>query len=265
LFVLDEHTGNISAVSITSATKSVVLKVGDFHAPPAPPEAVQAQAPDRSVHTRDDGTSSALPPAQPAAPAQSPVAQILSWLLGLAALVAIVWALNRVIASRGEALVNVARKAGIELPDPMSSAVAEQSIAPGRYVSPKVAGVEAVPESVGEPVPPGGFYILSAAQRPTLQSARLIGMDGSVAGQVWSVGPGENAIGRDEASAIRIVDGSVSRKHAVLRLAPGEGAEIEDSGSANGVFVGGLKVDHRALLGGEIVQIGRVRLKFDYN
>jgi two-component system response regulator AtoC len=46
---------------------------------------------------------------------------------------------------------------------------------------------------------------------------------------------GEVTIGRDEASAVRIDDPSVSRQHAVLRV--GEILEIEDLGGANGTFV----------------------------
>ena len=46
---------------------------------------------------------------------------------------------------------------------------------------------------------------------------------------------GEMTIGRDEASAVRIDDPSVSRRHAVLRVA--QTLEIEDLGGANGTFV----------------------------
>jgi DNA-binding NtrC family response regulator len=48
-------------------------------------------------------------------------------------------------------------------------------------------------------------------------------------------GAGEVTIGRDEASAVRIDDQSVSRQHAVLRV--GASLEIEDLGGANGTFV----------------------------
>jgi DNA-binding NtrC family response regulator len=46
---------------------------------------------------------------------------------------------------------------------------------------------------------------------------------------------GEVTIGRDEASAVPIDDASVSRRHAVLRVA--ETLEIEDLGGSNGTFV----------------------------
>src|SRR5262245_31055629 len=46
---------------------------------------------------------------------------------------------------------------------------------------------------------------------------------------------GDVIIGRDEASAVRIDDPSVSRRHALLRV--GAALEIEDLGGANGTFV----------------------------
>jgi DNA-binding NtrC family response regulator len=46
---------------------------------------------------------------------------------------------------------------------------------------------------------------------------------------------GEVTIGRDEGNTVRIDDPSVSRRHAVLRVA--DRIEIEDLGGANGIFV----------------------------
>ncbi|HXU06453.1 MAG TPA: sigma 54-interacting transcriptional regulator [Polyangia bacterium] len=47
---------------------------------------------------------------------------------------------------------------------------------------------------------------------------------------------GEVTIGRDDGNTVRIDDPSVSRRHAVLRVADGK-VEIEDLGGANGIFV----------------------------
>jgi DNA-binding NtrC family response regulator len=47
--------------------------------------------------------------------------------------------------------------------------------------------------------------------------------------------PGEVTIGRDEGNTVRIDDPSVSRRHAVLRVAGG--IEVEDLGGANGIFI----------------------------
>jgi two-component system response regulator AtoC len=61
---------------------------------------------------------------------------------------------------------------------------------------------------------------------------------------------GDVTIGRDEASAVRIDDPSVSRQHAVLRV--GEILEIEDLGGANGTFV---RQTGRAGTGNETVRV----------
>jgi two-component system response regulator AtoC len=61
---------------------------------------------------------------------------------------------------------------------------------------------------------------------------------------------GDVTIGRDEASAVRIDDPSVSRQHAVLRV--GERLEIEDLGGPNGTFV--RQADH-AGAGNETLQV----------
>ncbi len=47
---------------------------------------------------------------------------------------------------------------------------------------------------------------------------------------------GEVTIGRDEGNTVRVDDPSVSRRHAVLRVADGK-IEIEDLGGANGIFI----------------------------
>ncbi|MFL5304487.1 MAG: sigma 54-interacting transcriptional regulator [Polyangia bacterium] len=61
---------------------------------------------------------------------------------------------------------------------------------------------------------------------------------------------GDVTIGRDEASAVRIDDPSVSRQHAVLRV--GEHLEIEDLGGANGTF---LRQAEHASAGNETLQL----------
>jgi two-component system, NtrC family, response regulator AtoC len=61
---------------------------------------------------------------------------------------------------------------------------------------------------------------------------------------------GEVTIGRDEASAVRIDDPSVSRRHAVLRL--GETLEIEDLGGTNGTL---LRQSARSLPGNDTLNV----------
>ncbi|MBK9384114.1 MAG: FHA domain-containing protein [Planctomycetes bacterium] len=69
-------------------------------------------------------------------------------------------------------------------------------------------------------------------------------------------------IGRAPGSDLLLKDGSVSSKHALLKL-EGLVLEVEDLGSTNGTFVDGAKVESaRVELGGSF-QVGKIRLRLD--
>lgn len=67
-------------------------------------------------------------------------------------------------------------------------------------------------------------------------------------------------LGRDPASDLVLNDVKCSRRHAVVEVGPG-GASIRDTGSANGIFVNGRKVERGALQVGDVVRLGDVVLK----
>ena len=48
----------------------------------------------------------------------------------------------------------------------------------------------------------------------------------------------------------------LSRTHVVVRRHGDDAAEVEDAGSTNGTFVGGLRVRRRELTAGTILRIG---------
>ncbi|MBI3965263.1 MAG: cyclic nucleotide-binding domain-containing protein [Chloroflexi bacterium] len=68
-------------------------------------------------------------------------------------------------------------------------------------------------------------------------------------------------VGRSSENSIRIVDSTVSRRHAIIER-EGETYWLEDLGAANGTFVNGQKVDRHALSDGDVVQFGEARLTF---
>jgi DNA-binding winged helix-turn-helix (wHTH) protein len=77
-----------------------------------------------------------------------------------------------------------------------------------------------------------------------------------------ALGPGDHLIGREAGVGARIIDPSVSRHHARLRIVGGR-ATLEDLGSKNGTFVG----DHPAasvtqLADGDEIVFGSVRVIF---
>jgi hypothetical protein len=67
-------------------------------------------------------------------------------------------------------------------------------------------------------------------------------------------------LGRDPGCDIVISDPKCSRRHAVIE-AVGQGLTIRDTGSANGVFVNGKKVERASLEPDDLVRVGEVILK----
>jgi hypothetical protein len=66
-------------------------------------------------------------------------------------------------------------------------------------------------------------------------------------------------LGRDPSCDLVINDVKCSRRHAVMEAGP-DGLVVRDSGSANGVYVNGRKVDRVALKEGDQVKLGDVTL-----
>jgi len=66
-------------------------------------------------------------------------------------------------------------------------------------------------------------------------------------------------LGRDPSCDLVLNDSKCSRRHAVLEAGP-QGIAIRDTGSANGVFVNGRKVERSPLAEGDVVRLGEVRL-----
>jgi hypothetical protein len=72
----------------------------------------------------------------------------------------------------------------------------------------------------------------------------------------------ELTIGRDPGADLTLDDAGVSRRHARLTLADGEGPVIEDLGSSNGTFVNGERVGgERRLADGDEIRIGETAIE----
>jgi len=67
-------------------------------------------------------------------------------------------------------------------------------------------------------------------------------------------------LGRDPACDIVLNDSKCSRRHAVVEDGP-EGLVVRDSGSANGVYLNGKRVDTARLQPGDTLRLGDARLK----
>jgi hypothetical protein len=67
-------------------------------------------------------------------------------------------------------------------------------------------------------------------------------------------------VGRDPGCDIVLNDAKCSRRHAVLEDGP-DGLVVRDSGSANGIYVNGKKVEKASLRPGDSVRLGEVQLR----
>lgn len=73
---------------------------------------------------------------------------------------------------------------------------------------------------------------------------------------------GSARLGRSRDSDIFIVDPSVSRHHALLEVRGGE-LVVRDSGSTNGTFVNGERVQLRTLHPGDVVAFGKTQMRVE--
>lgn len=78
----------------------------------------------------------------------------------------------------------------------------------------------------------------------------------------YSLKPGINVVGRAFDADVSLDESGVSRRHARI-VVEGDGAFIEDLGSKNGTFVGGLRVcDRVPLCDGDAVGLGGLALTY---
>ena len=85
----------------------------------------------------------------------------------------------------------------------------------------------------------------------------LVWEDGRVA-----LDEGDHVLGRDPNLQLFLDSPSVSRRHAVIRIAAEE-ATVEDLGSKNGTFVADRRLDSTTRLAdGDVIRVGSVTLKF---
>jgi Nif-specific regulatory protein len=90
---------------------------------------------------------------------------------------------------------------------------------------------------------------------------RLIGVAGPLEGALFALPEGEVSIGRDSSNQLYAGDGSLSRKHCVVRRA-GAACAVQDLQSRNGTRVNGIPVDERELTHGDHLSVGSSVLMF---
>lgn len=75
-------------------------------------------------------------------------------------------------------------------------------------------------------------------------------------------GTGVHNVGRAVTSECAVVDPTISRKHAELRLTE-NGIEITDAGSSNGTFVNGVRIDKSHVSPGAEITFGKVLFRLE--
>ncbi len=92
-------------------------------------------------------------------------------------------------------------------------------------------------------------------------SAKLIAMEGPLAGDTFTLDRERTTLGRETENDIVIDAQWVSRRHCEIRRVS-EGFEIADRGSHNGTLVNGVPVKERRLLGGDRITFGGASFLF---
>jgi len=98
-----------------------------------------------------------------------------------------------------------------------------------------------------------------AAHVPGVAGYALVVEKGPRAGMAWLVKEGVTTVGRNPDSDIFLDDITVSRHHCRF-LAGTDGLSVEDSGSTNGTYVNGERVDRGLLNPGDEVIIGKFHM-----
>ncbi len=94
-----------------------------------------------------------------------------------------------------------------------------------------------------------------------LPRVRLVLLDGEAVAREFFVEPGISTIGRLPQSDIHLPTPDVSRRHAQVVFGE-DGCYVVDLGSENGIVVNGARVQKHRLADGDVVQLGKQRLRF---
>ncbi len=124
------------------------------------------------------------------------------------------------------------------------------------------AAVEHEPTVTFVPVSPSIHPALTpdeAAHVAGVAGFALVVERGPRAGMAWLVREGTTTVGRHPDSDIFLDDITVSRHHCRF-LAEGRVLQVEDSGSTNGTYVNGARVDRGRLNPGDEVIVGKYHL-----
>lgn len=261
LNVLDRHDVFLLRRQLTADEHTVILNGADFY----PSTGGAAEVPAAAAST------TTVTPAIPGSPASSPsggpdepkldpyggFGRLFGLIVGLALAGAVIWLITRLVQSRGKPLIELARRAGVDVPDP-DDPIPFAPVADSPAFKPRPA-IEKIPDEATSPpiIPLSRLHNLpSRGSGGAPNGLKLVAVEGVATGSVFPLGKKEMTVGRDADNEIVLADPTVSRKHARIALDLTGSFMIEDAGSANGVVINGQRVDRATLSLGDEIKLG---------
>ena len=108
---------------------------------------------------------------------------------------------------------------------------------------------------------PGNLAAATGDKTVAGHAARLVGMGEGLDGKEFSLSSDRTTVGRSQVCDIQLDEPSLSSEHARL-VRSEDGWRIINLLSTNGVFVNDEKVFSHRLADGDVIRLGRIRLKF---
>jgi hypothetical protein len=112
---------------------------------------------------------------------------------------------------------------------------------------------------------PGEATGIDAELRELVGSAKalayIVVFNGDAPGRIYAMTRATVVVGRDDEVDMQVLDASVSARHARI-VNSGQGFEVEDLGSTNGMFLGGERIRRAELQNGDRLTVGGVDLMF---
>ena len=130
------------------------------------------------------------------------------------------------------------------------------------YYDPAMGAAGAVPMAVAGAVAPAMAQQQYNDEPPATYLGKLKARTGPLHGRTFYIVDETTTLGSAESNSIVLDDGTVSKKHAGIRVREGSRYELHDFGSTNGLFINDRRVSKQFLKDGDVIKIGETELIF---
>lgn len=132
---------------------------------------------------------------------------------------------------------------------------------PDMYYEPEPQMAPAANMQVAGQVAPAMVQDDYVDEAPAQYHGRLRAKSGPLHGRNYYVVEKVVTIGSADSNHIWLNDGTISKKHAGIRI-KNERFEVHDFGSTNGVFINGRRISQQYLKDGDVIKLGDTELEF---